>query len=142
MTTHARPPRIGGRRAFVLGVAVVAFAPAASLACGACVEDKIAATYDHSVVEQAAANGGVMVFCEVTGRLHEQRLKQAVRRVRGVSPRSVRVSSQPPALSFSIDPRAQSPQAAVDAVHRNLEPGTRLTIVRLRPPASSALPPR
>jgi len=129
-------PRIGRRRAVVIAAALVAVAPAASRACGACVEDKIAATYDHGVVARAAARGDIMVFCEVTGSLDAQRLKRAVERVHGVKPQSVRVSAQPAALSFSIDPTARSPQAAVEAAQRSLAPGIRLTIVRLRPPVA------
>lgn len=129
-------PGIGQRAARVITVALAAFAPAASLACGACVEDKIAATYDHGVVQQAVANGDVMVFCEVAGSLDAQRLRQAVRHVRGVKRQSVRVSAQPPALSFAVDPSVRSPQAAVDAAQRSLAPGTRLTIVRLRQPVA------
>ncbi|MET0543205.1 MAG: hypothetical protein ABWZ88_15780 [Variovorax sp.] len=137
MAAHATSPRFGPRGALAITVALVAFAPAASLACGACVEDKVAATYDHGVVEQAAANGDVMVFCEVAGSLDAQRLRQVVRRVHGVKPQSVRVSAQPAALSFAVDPRAHSPRAAVEAAQRSLVPGTRLTIVRLRQPVAA-----
>jgi hypothetical protein len=136
MKSAAASPRIGRRGARVITVALVAFAPAASLACGACVEDKIAATYDHGVVEQAVANGDVIVFCEVTGSLDAQRLMQATRRVHGINPKSVRLSAQPPALSFAVDPSVRSPQAAVNAAQRSLAPGTRLTIVHLRRPVT------
>ena len=136
MKSAAASPRIGQRGARVITVALVAFAPTAGLACGACVEDKVAATYDHGVVEQAAASGDVMVFCEVTGSLDAQRLKRAVERVHGVKPQSVRVSAQPAALSFAVDPTARSPQAAVDAAQHGLAPGTRLIIVRLRRPVT------
>ena len=103
----------------------------ASLGCGVCIEDKVAATYDHAVVLHAAASGDVMVFCEVVGPLDAARLKAAVRGVRGVKRRSVRVSAQPAALSFAFHPKLQSPQDAVDAMQRTLAPGTQLTIVRL-----------
>jgi hypothetical protein len=108
----------------------------ASLACGACAEDKVAATYDHAVVRQAAASGDVMVFCEVGGPLDAARLKTAVRGVRGVRPRSVRVSAEPAALSFAIEPTVHSPQAAVELMQRAAAPGMRLTIVRLMPSAT------
>lgn len=119
------------RAAAALAAAMATFAPSTSHACGACIEDKVAATYDHAVVQSAAASGNVMVFCEVTGALDMSRLKEAARRVRGVKPQSVRVSAQPPALSFAVDPRRLSPQAAVDMAQRGLLPHTRLTIVRL-----------
>jgi len=132
MKTAAASPRIRQRGAISIAAALGAIAPAASLACGACVEDKVAATYDHAVVEHAAASGDVMVFCEVTGPLDAQHLKQAMRRVHGVRPQSVRVSTQPPAISFAVDRRARSPQDAVGAAQRSLVPGTRLVIVRLQ----------
>jgi hypothetical protein len=118
--------------AIAIAATLAAIAPSAGQACGACDEDKIAATYDHAVVERAAATGGVVVFCAITGPLDAQRLTHAVRRVRGVEPRSVRVSTQPAALSFAVDPKVRSPQAAVEAAQRSLTPGTRVTIVRLQ----------
>ncbi len=117
--------------AFTAAIAVAAFAPAASHACGACAEDKIAATYDHATVERAAARGDVTVFCSVAGQVPAQRLKDAAQKARGVNPQSVRVSAQPPALSFAVDPRRQSPQAAIDAIQAGLPQGTRLTTLRL-----------
>jgi hypothetical protein len=122
------------RRALVIAAALTAIAPSASQACGACVEDKVAATYDHGVVERAAASGEVMVFCEVIGPLDAQRLKEAVRRVRGVKPQSVRVSEQLAAMSFAVNPRVRSPQGAVETAQRGMASGTRLRIVRLQWP--------
>ncbi len=119
------------RRTVALAAALCALAPAASHACGVCLEDKVAATYDHGVVERAAASGDVMVFCEVSGPLDAPRLKEATRRVRGVKPHSVRVSAQPAALSFAFDPKLQSAQTAVHAAQRGISPSTRLTIVRV-----------
>ena len=127
---HVRAPPVW---AAVLVAAASAFTPTAGHACGACVEDKIAATYDHGVVKRAQARGNVVVFCEVTGPLAAQGLKDVVRKIGGVNRQSVRVSTQPAALSFAVDPRQRSPQAAVDAVQRAVPPGTRVSIVRLLP---------
>ena len=132
MKADAAAPRNAQRRAISIAAALAAIAPLASLACGACVEDKIAATYDHAVVEQAAASGDLMVFCEIIGPLDAQHLKQAMRRVHGVRPQSVRVSTQPPAMSFAVDRKARPPQDAVEAAQRSLVPGTRLVILRLQ----------
>ncbi|NRF67299.1 hypothetical protein HLB44_09915 [Aquincola sp. S2] len=115
-------------------VVMAAFAPSAARACGACAEDKVAATYDHGVVSRAAASGDVMVFCEVTGPLDARRLKEVVRRVRGVKAQSVRISVQPATMSFAVDPGVRSPQAAVQEAQRGLTSGTRLAIVQLRGP--------
>jgi len=113
----------------------------ASLACGACAEDKVAATYDHALVRQAAARGDVMVFCEVRGPVDASRLKAAALGVHGVRPHSVRVSAQPAALSFALDPTLQSAQAAVERMRRAAGPGTRLAIVQVLPSAARAFRP-
>ena len=119
-------------KAMAIAAALAVIAPSATYACGACVEDKIAATYDHGVVERAAASGDVMVFCDITGALDAQRVKEAVRRVRGVKSQSVRISAPLAAVSFAVDPRVRSPQDAVEAAQRTMPSGTRLSIVRLQ----------
>ena len=120
------------RSALAMAAALAAMVPAEGHACGACVEDKIAATYDHGVVVRAAADGDVMVFCEVTGPLDARRVKDAVRRVPGVKPRSVRISLEAAAVSFAVDPSTRSPQAAVEAAQRTMPVDVRLRIVRLQ----------
>ena len=42
-------------RWIAIAAALAAAAPATALACGACDEDKIAATYDHAVIDAAIA---------------------------------------------------------------------------------------
>lgn len=127
MTARRRPGRLGAAIVAVIST----LAPTPGGACGACAEDKVAATYDYKVVQGAATSGDVMVFCEVAGRFDEQRAMQAARRVRGIRARSVRSSANPAALSFALDARKLSPQAAVEATQRGLPLGTRLTILRL-----------
>jgi hypothetical protein len=100
-------------------------------ACGVCVEDKVASTYDHAVVQRAMAKGKVMVFCEVNGSLDARRIRNAAREVRGLDMSSLRLSRQPAALSFALDTAQQSPQAAVQAMQHAAPAGTRLAIVRL-----------
>jgi hypothetical protein len=146
MKVHAHPAAGSARprSAFAAAAAAAVLAlwvPAPSHACGACVEDKVAAAYDHAVVKRAAARGDVVVFCEIggalAGPLDAAHVKAAARAAPGVMPRSVRVSVQPAALSFAVDPRVQSPQAAILAVQRALGADTRLTIVQLLPSTAS-----
>lgn len=130
MTFHCPSPCATRLKISALAAALLALTPTVGHACGACAEDKVAATYDYQVAQRAAAAGDVMVFCEVVGPLDRQRLVQAAHRVRGIRAESIRTSIQPAALSFAIDPSMRSPQAAVDAVQRAMPSGTRLTIVR------------
>jgi hypothetical protein len=105
-----------------LGHALVLVAwSGAALACGTCDEDKIAATYDHAVVQRAAYAGHVLVYCAVQGTFEPARLAAAARRVRGVDPSSVRVSREPAALSFALDTLREPVAAALrslESAHR------------------------
>lgn len=109
---------------------LLAIAAPAVWACGVCIEDKVAATYDHAVMQRAAASGKAMVYCEVHGSLDVRRWQSAARQVRGLDPASVRVSREPAAISFALDTSQQSPQAAVAALQKAV-PGSRVAIVRL-----------
>ena len=109
---------------------LLAIAAPAVWACGVCIEDKVAATYDHAVMQRAAASGKAMVYCELHGSLDTRRWQCAARQERGLDPVSVRVSREPAAISFALDTSQQSPQAAVAALQKAV-PGSRVAIVRL-----------
>lgn len=115
-------------KAWTLGLALATFsaAPIVSLACGVCDEDKIAATYDHAVVHRAAADGEVMVYCEISGSLDAERVKAVLARVPGIRLDSVRIAAWPAALSFALDPKVQLPDTAILAAQRELSPEMRL----------------
>lgn len=108
---------------------VVSIAASSAMACGACIEDKVAATYDHAVIERATSKGNVVVFCELKGRIDPSRLKEATRHMMGVDTTSVRVAQAPPALSFALDAARQSPENVVVAL-RHMFPDIRITIIR------------
>ena len=115
----------------LLSAIVSAFAVAPARACGVCDEDKVAATYDHTIVQRAASKGRVVVYCAVRGPLDAKRLRLAARQVKGLDLRSLRTSQQPAAVSFALDGAGQTPQAAVSALQANLPQGTELAIVGL-----------
>ena len=98
-------------------------------ACGACVEDKVAATYDYEVVQHAIARGDVVVFCDVKGQLDAGRLRKALGKVGGVDKASIRVSTAPPAVSFALDTAKQSIDAAAAAFRRDAG-GLEIEVVR------------
>lgn len=113
-------------------VALLALSPAA-WACGYCVEDKVAATYDHAVVSNAVAKGRVVVFAEVSGGGSAATLARAARRaaarVREVDPGSVRVAETPPTLSFAMSAKGITPAEALAAAERAAAGGLRLTLL-------------
>jgi hypothetical protein len=105
-------------------------------ACGVCIEDKVAAAYDHAVIEQARAGGQVVVFAEVRGRGTAAQFvgaaRKAAARVQGIAPRSVRAAEAPAALSFALDAGVSSPGAALAAVEKGaLAAGVSLELLKV-----------
>jgi hypothetical protein len=97
--------------ALAVGLAVGGGPPAQ--ACGHCKEDKIAATYDYSVVSSARRNGQTVVFVELHGPIGpasqlDSWIRQQAEAATGVVRGTVRVSLEPAALSFVCDPQAVS----------------------------------
>jgi len=94
-----------------------------ALACGYCVEDKIASTYDHASVTHAVGIGHHVVFFHLDGPLPQKdasrrALAAAAESVPGVDRGSVRVALDTFTLSLAFDPRRTSLaalQGALDA---------------------------
>jgi hypothetical protein len=110
--------------------------PLAALACGVCIEDNMAVTWDHAVVERAAARGHVVVFASIDARTApraaSEGVKAAAMRARGVDRTSVRAATAPLAVSFALDPRVQAPAVALAAIEKAAaQPGLRLTLLRV-----------
>ena len=118
---------------------VASLAASTALACGVCIEDKVASTYDHAVVSKAAADHRVMVFAAVDGHGSAKALaasaKRAAGQVAGVDRASVRAAAEPAAaVSFALDPRALTPEAALGAIAQNAsQKGMKLTLLRVVP---------
>ena len=90
-----------------------------ALACGYCVEDKIAATYDHAVVTHALAQKHHVAFFHVEGSLPageagKRQLERAASGTLGIDAGTVRVSADNLTVSFAFDPR-RAPLAGVQA---------------------------
>ncbi|HEY1326313.1 MAG TPA: hypothetical protein VGI14_05200 [Casimicrobiaceae bacterium] len=117
-------------------MALVAATALPAWACGVCVEDKVAATYDHAVVTRAVERRHVVVFAAIEGSGDAQALSRRVRnaasRSAGVDRSSVRASADPAALSFALDPRAAAPEAALAAIEKAASaPGLKLELLRV-----------
>ena len=118
-------------------LAVIAVAvPAVALACGACIEDRIAATYDHATVTAAAASGHQVVFGAIEGAVDPRRAGQRIRalapKIHGVHGKTLHVSVDPAAFSFALDRRA-TPQSVIDELERRVGiAGLRLTVIRVQ----------
>jgi hypothetical protein len=122
-------------RQVLLAMALALRAPS-PLACGICVEDQIAATYDHEVLVRAEAAGRDVMYAAVRGRnagapRSDAMIRQAIGAVSGVDRNSIRLSLLPPAASFAWDSKRHGSGAVLRAVNGRLA-GSGLTLVALR----------
>lgn len=96
-------------------------------ACGICVEDKIAAVYDHAIVTQALGRKHHVAFFLIDGALApgagtRRAIEALAELAHGVDKGTVRVSVESASLSVAFDPQ-RVPFAAVHrAVERKLAP--------------------
>lgn len=108
-----------------------------ALACGHCVEDRIAAVYDHALVQRTLASQHRLAYFAWEGRLpidqaSRRRLLAQVEAVAGVDKGSVRVSMEPAAIAFSFDPRRSDGASIEAAIQRKLAP-LGVSLVPLQP---------
>ena len=115
-------------------MAVAVGMSSAALACGVCIEDKVAVTYDHAVVRAATKAHRQVVFVALDGAEATRvgsRIVAAAARVKGVDRASVRYAPSPPAFSFVLA-RDVPPDQAV-AAFRSAVDGidVRMAVIRL-----------
>jgi len=133
------------KRAATLLTTVGALAmSSATLACGVCVEDKVAVTYDHAVVHAAMEAHRQVVFVALDGADASRagtRIMAAAARVKGVDRSSVRYATSPAAFSFALA-KGTAPDKAV-AAFRSAVAGmdVRMSMVRLMRDGALVDPP-
>lgn len=115
---------------YTMGLLSVLYVPAA-IACGHCVEDKMAAVYDFAVVSRAQALHQHVAFVAIDGPFSTDAktrgaITDIVRMTEGVDRASVRVSLELAALSFAYDPK----RASFASIHRSI--GRQLSRTGLR----------
>jgi hypothetical protein len=110
---------------------------ATALACGVCVEDRLAAVYDHRVVERALGARHHVAFWGLEGAVpgRDAKLREIVRSldgITGVDRGTVRVSLEYGTMSFAFDPR-RAPMRAVlrSAQHALAAGGLTPTLLRV-----------
>lgn len=91
------------------GLAFLAFWSLEAVACGICIDDKVASCYDHAVVAKARASGHEVAFFAIDGPVivnaeNRTRILKTIQTHRGVLPGTARVSLENAALSFAYDP--------------------------------------
>jgi hypothetical protein len=112
-----------------------------ALACGYCVEDRVAAVYDHALVVKSLDRRHRVVFLAIEGPLatadaERGAIESALRGVPGVDSGSLRVSLTGAALSFAYDPARGGLGAIMAGLERRLAPrGLSLSLLRVVDPS-------
>jgi len=111
-------------------------APAAALACGVCVEDRVAAAYDHGVVVRSLERKHEVVFLAIEGDVAaSERLSREILGAldsAGIDPGSARVSLSSASLSFAYDPKRRKLAPLVSALEKSPAlKGLRLSLLRV-----------
>ena len=119
----------------LLATALLAASPAV-LACGYCVEDKIASVYDHAVATKALAERHHVVYFHIDGPLVQdaatsRALAAAAQSVQGVDRDSVRVKVETLSVSLAFDPRRMPIARLQSALEKKLA-SRKLTLMPLR----------
>jgi len=124
------------RMCFCMAALAMGLLTPPAYACGACDEDKIAATYDHAVIEQAKREHRAVVFAAIQGDADAGRLEKAAadaaRRAHGVDRSSVRSSQSPLALSFSLDGRIAPEKALAEIGRGAARSGAHLALLKVQ----------
>ena len=95
-----------------------------ALACGYCVEDKIASVYDYAALTQAKARKHTTVYFAIDGAIRDSAssLASTVERTKGVEKGSARVSVEAGALAVTFDPRRTTLPALQSGLEKALKP--------------------
>jgi hypothetical protein len=122
------------RRAALFATLLFVSAPAP--ACGFCVEDKMAAAYDHAVVTRALARQHHVAFFHVEGRLapgtaSKHALEKLAESPPGADKGSARVSVDLATLSVAFDPRRSTLTDLQKELERRLA-GKKLSLLLLQ----------
>ena len=116
---------------------------AASFACGYCVEDRIAAVVDHTLLQRSLASKHPVLFFAWDGPVtrsdaSRQKILALVAAISSVDKDSARVSVEPASLALAFDPQ-QSNAQAVEAALQKMLGSLKISVIRLQIPAVQTL---
>jgi hypothetical protein len=117
-------------------VALLSAAASTAYACGVCVEDKVAAVYDHAAVTRALEAKSTVVFFAIEGAIPSgaaalRKIAALAASAPGVDQDSVRISREAASLAVAFDPRRGNLAAVLEVLDQRLAP-MRLSLLAMR----------
>jgi len=106
-------------------VALLSAAASTAYACGVCVEDKVAAVYDHAAVTRALEAKSTVVFFAINGAIPPgaaalRKITALAASATGVDKDSVRISREAASLAITFDPRRGNLAQVQESLDRRL----------------------
>ena len=97
------------------------------IACGHCLEDKVAAVYDHAIVAKTVREKHVVAFFGIDGPLvvnpaSKQEIQKIIASINGVDPNTSRISLETGSISLAFNPILLSYPALLDSLDKKLKP--------------------
>ena len=123
--------------AYLLAALAFLFAARDAFACGYCVEDRVAAVYDHAVVMRALERKHQVAFLAIGGTIPQagelrRSIESGLGTVTGIDRGTARVSLESASLSFAYDPRKSGLGPVLRAIEKTLAAkGLSLSILRV-----------
>jgi len=96
------------------------------IACGHCIEDKVAAVYDHTVVAKAVHEKHIVAFFGIEGPLvvntaSKQEMQKIMSSINGVDPNTSRISLETGSISLAFNPTLLSYPALLTSLDKKLK---------------------
>jgi hypothetical protein len=113
------------------------FAARDVFACGYCIEDRVAAVYDHAIVVRALERRHEVAFLAIEGALTgggdlRRSIESGLGTVTGIDRGTARVSLESASLSFAYDPRKPGLRPVLRTIEKTLAAkGLSLSILRV-----------
>ena len=96
-----------------------------AIACGHCIEDKVAAVYDHAIVVKAVQEKHVVAFFGIEGPLvvntaSKQDIQKIIGSINGVDLNTARISLEAGSISLAFNHTLLSYPALLDSLDKKL----------------------
>ncbi len=90
-------------------VSLLLIFPSSVMACGHCLEDKVAAVYDHIIITKAVSEKHLVAFFGIEGPFvintaSKQEMQKIISSINGVDPNTSRVSLEAGSISLAFNP--------------------------------------
>ena len=97
-----------------------------AIACGHCIEDKVAAVYDHAIVVKAVHEKHVVAFFGIEGPLvvntaSKQDIQKIIGSINGVDLNTSRISLETGSMSLAFNPTLLSYPTLLDSLDKKLK---------------------